>query len=269
MVRVLEACMMKIGAIKFLLIFVMSLSTNSYAIICHKEIESNINFKHCVNNFKNYPRPIHFFIPTNIDFEKVVYLNLHFHGFNLEGHDHFNKKYADYGAYLVSSGLNGVMIIPESIGKCETYNSFFESQDRTQKFFNELNTSFDEALEKKFIFSGHSGAYKVLNKLFSNTKLEEVVGSPISGVGLFDATYASVEGLTLFVEKQSDRIFFDAFVDGEKGTTDEISRVLEKKYSNNKQFIFNPIVSSSESVLDQHFYVLKRGGLGEFLGFFR
>ena len=233
---------------------------------CEKIVEDNSLYLHCLNHIKSYPLPIHFYYPKNLDESKSIVINLHFHGFNLDGYDHFNKVYGDYGNYLVESKINGIFLVPESSGHCTSYNTSFSNEDDAVKILNEV-IKLHSFKSKYMSFSGHSGAYKVLNRLFRINQLEKKINSKIIGVGLFDATYDDVNPMIDFAlsKNLNDFVFFDSFVDGPKGTTTTISHELAKEYNNSTNFYIYPVPSTSETILDQHFKLLKRLGVKNYL----
>lgn len=237
---------------------------------CQKLIEDNENYLHCSNRIAYYSLPFHFFYPKNLDANKSVTINLHFHGHNLNGYDHFYKTknpgegYGDFGSFLVQSKLNGIFIVPESYGNCATYDNEFKSEANAVAILNEL-IELNPASEVKLSLSGHSGAYRVLKTIFSIQDLENKISTQIIGIGLFDATYSTIDSILNFKENNSDFIFFDSYVDGAKGTTDDISNQLKSKYNSKENFYFYPVPSTDESVLDQHFKLLQRKGIRDYL----
>lgn len=221
---------------------------------CVLQSDSSARMTHCKLQLDVYPKPIHVYFSPNHNQKYLV----HFHGHNLEGFSHFDKRWGDYGQYLLHSKSEAVLFVPESEGKCATYDSFFSDAIRTKKFFmaieNELKVNELSAL------SGHSGAYRVLNRLsdYANKNLIS-----FSSIGLFDATYSNIPEIRTYV-KEKGILFFDAFVTGPKATTEDISRSLMKELKGDKIFFVPVKGESEESLLDQHFMVLKRGSLEDF-----
>lgn len=227
---------------------------------CQNLIEETSQFKHCKNKLDTYPAPIHFYYPKALDISKPIGINIHFHGHNIKGFEHLN----DFGKMLIQSGKNVVVVAPESVGNCETYDKYFKDQVQGLSLIKQL-LSQNNFIYAGISFSGHSGAYRVLRTLFSYSHFEENLGLKVLGVGLFDATYASLTSIISFSLSHDDFVFFNSYVDGEKSTTDKISRELKKKYSTSKGFYFYPVKSTPESVLAQHFNILKKPGLATYL----
>ena len=81
---------------------------------------------------------------------------------------------------------------------------------------------FDSIKISTLSFSDHSGAFRVLNTIWRNPKLEEFASVPIKGVALFDATYGSTLNIENFALKKLNEgktfLFFDSFISGPKAT---------------------------------------------------
>ncbi|MBC7715237.1 MAG: hypothetical protein H7177_17965, partial [Rhizobacter sp.] len=98
---------------------------------CNSLPDSDQQMIHCKAIVGDYPRPVHFFIPTELEHTSDLKIFIHFHGHNLPGYDHFyhtkikGEGYGDYGAFLLASKVNGVVVVPESLGNCATYDSYF------------------------------------------------------------------------------------------------------------------------------------------------
>lgn len=241
---------------------VLTSMCNALEFDCQKLIASSNEFTHCENKIGNYPEVVHVYIPKNLDSTKPINLNIHFHGHNIEGYNH----YLNMGELLVSSESNSILMIPSSLGKCTTYDQYFSNYSRTQEFLQSA-LKFSEIPFNTLSFSGHSGAYRVLRTIFSYDGLEEKLGVVIKGVGLFDATYSNIDSIISFALKQrtSGFVFYDSFVSGDAGTADEISMSLKRKYSSETDFYFYPVKSTKDSVLVQHFNLLQVFGISEFL----
>jgi hypothetical protein len=221
--------------------------------VCQKKISESSDYLHCINKISNYPNPVHFYYPKKSI--EITHVNIHFHGHNIEGFDHLKN----FGEMLVQSELNSILVVPESIGKCETYDGFFKSKVNGINFLKDV-IALNNIQLSTLSFSGHSGAYRVLRTLFAYEDLEKNIGLKLIGVGLFDATYSEVDSIVNFGLKNKDFIFYNSFVDGEKGTADEISRLLQKK-----NFYFFPVESNSATVLFQHFDIINTFGIRNFL----
>ncbi|QDK43037.1 hypothetical protein DOM21_16560 [Bacteriovorax stolpii] len=252
------------------LLFTFSLGIHASELACQKTIEETESYTHCLNKYDFYPRPIHFFIPKNLNASIPRHLFVHFHGHNLNGYDHFKRTtipgegYGDYGYFLADSGASGILVIPESLGNCTSYDQYFSSIINTNLFFSKIKemTSTNENIH----LSGHSGAYRVLNRITGYVvanKLNAI--SKINSLGLFDATYGQVPAIEKWLQlnlKENNQFYFmNAFVSGEKATAEPISRELMKKY-HDQRIDMLPIKSNkNESISEQHFMTLKRAGL--------
>lgn len=223
--------------VKLLLFFSMFLSIQILADNnlggCQIVVEENDNYTHCLNTLAQYPEPVHIFIPKKLDKSKPIGMNIHFHGHNLQGYSHFDKKYADYGEFLSKAKTNSILVIPESRGNCETYDKFFKSPKDSFDFINNSKTLFTPLKMNSLTFSGHSGAYRVLNSIFGHHGLEENINIPVNGVALIDATYGSVSNIEEFAIKKLKKgksfLFFDTYVSGKKATAEKLSLLLKDK----------------------------------------
>ena len=94
------------------------------------------------------------------------------------------------------------------------------------------------------------------------------MGIEVAGIGLLDATYSEMDPIEAFAKEKGQKlenfIFFDAFVDGQSGTTNKISKELQNKYQGKKNYYFYPVPSTDETVLTQHLRILKSPGLKKF-----
>lgn len=223
----------------FFLIFNLLIFNNAFGaidgVLCQKIIEETSTHTHCLNLLKTYPQPVHVYIPKTLNRQASVNINIHFHGHNLNGFSHFDKKFGDYGEYLSQSKSNSIVIIPESKGNCATYDEFFKSPKNGEIFFQEITSSVGDLNNKTYSFTGHSGAYRVLNTLLGYADLEKKLGSSLLGVGLMDATYGStsnVENFALEKLKKGERfLFYDSYVVGKKATAQNLSLALKDRIS--------------------------------------
>jgi len=230
--------------------------------------DSNAEVLHCVIKPTYYNEKIHLYIPLE-SIEKITTMAIHLHGFNLDHYDHFNKSYGDYGKYLITSKANAVLVIPESRGKSETYNSYFSDEKRTEFFISELKKTIYDLIHESpqtIFLSGHSGSYKSLNQILKYKSVFESV----KAVGLFDATYGDTGQIQKWVRENyknqnGDFIFYNVYVTGEKATAEKGSLILQKTFRDYEKdnIILLPIKGPGET-LDQHFNILKVGGLTQF-----
>ena len=243
---------------------------------CKIQPDSNLEVLHCTKSVGNYPKPVHLYIPTKLDLNKKVETFVHFHGHNI-GHDHFYKTknpgegYGDYGNFLVSSEVNGVLAIPESDGNCNTYDSYFANPKNANTFVNGILSTVN-AKESALHLSGHSGAYRVLNRLasYANDGSAQSL-KEVHSIGLFDATYGSIAHIEAWTKKHYQArdkfLFYNTFIDGPKATASRISLELKEKYKTtpSDSIVFKAVHEPKEmdGVL-QHFNVLRDGSLRNF-----
>ena len=220
---------------------------------CQKVVEENKDYTHCLSKVSNYPEPVHIFIPKKLDKTKPISMNIHFHGHNLAGYDHFDKKYADYGDFLSKSKINSILVIPESKGNCSTYDKFFQSADNSYDFINASKKLFTPLAITSLSLSGHSGAYRVLNTIMGHRNLEENIKIPVSGVGLFDATYGSTNSIEEFAIKKLKTgkafLFFDSYVSGKKATAETLSLALKQKIDKLSLVPDNNIIEANQDCI--------------------
>lgn len=217
---------------------------------------------HCKSKLEEYPLPVHFYIPAEASSNYL----LHFHGHNLSGYSHFDKRWGNYGSYLAASDSKAVLVIPESEGKCATYDDFFSDPARTFRFLRAVEKEISghaEGMPALRAISGHSGAYRVLNRLAGYSLKDLPVLINLKAVGFFDATYGATPEVQSLVKTR--KIFlYNAFVTGAKATAEDLSRKMMRELKEENVY-FVPVESErNESVLDQHFLILKRGSLEEF-----
>lgn len=117
--------------------------------------------------------------------------------------------------------------------------------------------------------SGHSGAYRVLNRLMGYASAGEESLSKVDALGFFDATYGATPNVAQWLLKHSEEkvLFYNAYVSGEKATAEKGSHALEQelKKSSGDRIYFEAVKSvKTESLLEQHFNLLKRGSLESF-----
>lgn len=246
-----------LGVLALILLF-----CNQLVASCEPRTDVLSGMLHCKVNIESYPAPIHLFIPANAGSEYFV----HFHGHNLPGYSHFDRRWGAYGEYLAASKTGAVLVIPESEGKCATYDSHFAVPANALTFFKAVEREIQQqtgAMPALVGLSGHSGAYRVLNKLAGYALKDLPPLNKVKSIGLFDATYGATPEIVKLVK--SRKIFlFDAFVTGSKATAEELSRKLMNDLKD-ENVLFIPVEGKeSETLLEQHFLILKRGSLEEY-----
>jgi hypothetical protein len=256
---------------RFLILFILT-TFHAYATTpaCQTLVEDTKTYTHCTTRIGTYPNIVHIYIPKGLVDDELVSLNIHFHGFNI-GYNHFDKTFGDYGHYLAESGHPTILIIPESDGKCATYDKYFKNQNLIS-FVEESKKILSPLKIDSLSFSAHSGAYKVLNVIFGIDQLEKSIGE-IKGVALYDATYGSIINIENFVANKIKEkklfLFFDSYLVGTlteklsntvKSRLDKIS--LNSEHKKNIKFI--PVLRGNRSPIEAHFGILRDHGVLEF-----
>ncbi len=267
-------------------------SFSAHALVCETLIEETKDFKHCKNQMPPYPRPVHVYIPKNIIPKKDIHVHVHFHGHNLMGYDHFDKKISDYGKDMIKGKKDSILVIPESVGNCTTYDQFLSVKKNQQDFFKALEEQLNFPIES-LSMSGHSGAYRVLNTL-TTKPIIDIVEKKTKGIALFDSPYGPVNNLASFINQKLSQDqnfkFYLAVVSGNKATTKNWPADLYGQIVKGKELIEDPncdclkgphnklnhyllsqnikymkMPSDSRETLDLHFDILKKYGIEDFL----
>jgi|GEM_PF-772732 len=276
--------------IKFLIFILWSISAK--AIVCETLIEETKDYKHCKNQMPPYPRPVHIYIPNNLIPKKNILVHVHFHGHNLMGYDHFDKNIADYGQDMIKGKKDSIVVIPESVGNCTTYDQFFSTKKNQQDFFKSLEEKLNFPIDS-LSMSGHSGAYRVLNSLTTKPVID-VIDKKTKGIALFDSPYGPVNNLAQFIAQKLSQDpqfkFYLSIISGNKATTKNWPTDLYNQVLNGKVLVDDPncdcingphnklnnfllrqnikflkMPSDSREVLKLHFDILKKYGIEDFL----
>ncbi len=252
--------------------------------ILEEKIVDHQTFQFCQNKFPWYPRPIRFIVnKSQISESKSVVLYLHGHligGFAPFYDKKLNNTYADFfNFYLKALSQNKndeypILVMPESLGNCLTFDQFFKDPQQALLFFNSINKFFPKVSE--YHFSGHSGAYRALNQL-AKLVVQNKLNLNVQSVGLFDAVYASMPDLMNLIKRQNINtdsfVYFNSYVVGSKQSAQKFSSLqaieVQKMISDSSIKIFyihRPLASyEKESLLEQHFRVLERASYIDYL----
>ncbi len=175
--------------------------------------------RRCVGKIPGYSKKVAIYIPIHYDStETSPKIITHFHGHIVE-HDDFTGTLKRYhlGTELYRSGLNRLLIVRESTGKCDTYAAELSTRARFEEFHQNLlgvlkgSGLVGEGVEPESIrheITGHSGAYRPIGGILTGSLKDE----QIERVGLFDATYcsdpssASCNGLKEYAKRFPGRI---------------------------------------------------------------
>ncbi len=265
--------LMKFLSLNFIFLFHFFFASSLYSVEfdCVKQADSSDQVLHCKSKTNYYADVVHFYIPLNHYSSEPslgTSLYVHFHGHNLKNYNHFSKIFGDYGTYLLESRSNAILVIPESQGKCETYDHFFSDEKRTLNFFSGIKNSIQELIGDNvhsLVLSGHSGSYRSLNQILKYKNIFKEVRA----VGLFDATYGDIGQIEKWIIQNkienNNVILYNSFVTGKKATAEKGSLLLENHLKKlNSENIFSVPIKGEGETLDQHFFILRNGGLKYF-----
>lgn len=218
----------------------------------------------CQGLVAGYPRNVRIYIPANYTGTIGTKINYFFHGHRLAGVDTFKinpgdtKGSGDFGARLAESQSKDLLVIPESIGNCATYEVRLYHLEEFQNFLSNIEKLV--GLDRpKFSLSGHSGAGRVLNILLSHVKNLKIEDRLVK-VGYYDAFYhADYPYLTDLVKRASSIYFTVAYV-YPGGTTKGMGSLSPYK---NK--IVVKVVPGKNGVISDHMNVMNNGGFSQFL----
>lgn len=146
----------------------------------------------CQGRIQYYPKLINIFIPERFNPSKDYSLLYHFHGFyldpqqnpfNLEGGD------GDFPQMITESQTSTLIVVPESTGRCDTYDSYFTSPEKTELFFLQVRNLLPGD-PQQIMISGHSGADSLLGQLglWASQRKVGTLGA-VMGVASFDSLY--------------------------------------------------------------------------------
>jgi hypothetical protein len=152
----------------------------------------------CLGRIPGYSKRVALYIPIHFDERNgAPRLITHFHG-HVVRNDDFARTLTRYrlDVELSRSGLSLLLLIPESVGKCDTYREELSSRSQFEEFqMNLLGVlknaglipSHVESRSLPFEITGHSGAFRAISGILQGS----IDDGRIDRVGLFDATYCS------------------------------------------------------------------------------
>lgn len=242
-------------------------------------------FQYCQNKYSWYPQPIRFVLLKSSSSKDVKNIVLYFHGHHINGFAPFYDKslknsYADFFNFYLNAYSNKspseipVLVLPESLGSCATYDQFFKLNQNAALFFSSLRNFFPSALD--FHLSGHSGAYRSMNQL-SKLIMQNTLTIQIRSIGLFDAVYASMPDLMNLIKRQKNNsetfLYFNSYVTGNKQSAQKYSSIqshdvktLIDGLPGKMIYVHRPLSSrENETLLEQHFRLLERASYTDFL----
>ncbi len=186
-----------------LLCFSLLLSTE-----CRSELwfKGLLKYPSHISRLDRYPQEVAIY--GNKKSKSGYDLILHLHGFRMK-RDHLNGRLENFNdvleefqfnSLLQESHRNALLVIPSSLGKCETYATHLIPEKRFQLFFNSLISTIG-AYPKRILLVGHSGAYDALASI-----LRSPFHSLISELYLLDATYGEEETFADFANERGHRL---------------------------------------------------------------
>lgn len=157
---------------------------------------------HCRVRVENYSMPVEIFISPRFQRNRPLLLAYHLHGWWLNPKSSpFDGADGDFGKFLGDSGVNAVMIIPQSKGKNETYATELGTALKMNAFIDRIenllrNAGVPSALSTPRSLSGHSGAYVQMGLMGTWAASSEVAAlKSLRGFALFDSAYGYRAGL--------------------------------------------------------------------------
>lgn len=222
----------------------------------------------CVGSFRDYPQPVRFYVSPYYQ-QSENKNHIHFHGHRLQGVDTFEthaadlEGWGDYGAELVTSQFKGLLIIPESIGNCETYEKYFVSEFEFQDFVNDLEF-FQSQQASSVSLSGHSGAYRILNRMAGFPAVIESVHR----LGLLDAIYSTIPHITNWINGNENNDLRIYYVIGNKSGTETHTQNFIKTLSEYaKEYLTIKGVAPAPLVdaLSAHMSIVRDGNFADIL----
>lgn len=155
----------------------------------------------CKGKILNYPENIRIYFRTGLQAQDFQSLHLFFHGHRLNSvntfNDDENSKYkpGDFQTQIFESATNGILIIPESSGKCETYKSFLATKNQFEDFLTRIQSTLG-AKSYSLKIAGHSGGGSTINRFLSDNELAKRTKATY----LFDSIYGPQYGVLNYLK---------------------------------------------------------------------
>lgn len=167
-----------------------------------------LSYSEAVPVSERYPEEVALFGKPEVARVPGYDLILHLHGFRqnrdglqgrLETFDDVLKEF-DFDTLLQNSGRRAVLVVPSSLGKCDTFTSHLIPEDRLLSFiqavFQKIGT-----YPNRIILIGHSGSYHALAAITQSS-----LQSFISELYLLDATYGEEQKFAQFASLPKHRL---------------------------------------------------------------
>ncbi len=194
----------------------------------------------CQVHVPSYSLPVDIFVPPkfqNTEMTLVYFL----HGWWTDPHaGPFDGVNGDFATFLAQASRNVLLIIPESVGKNETYAKDLDDAEKMSAFFSQLEKLISSAgvavlKDTPRALAGHSGAYVQLGRMGEWAASGQVAQlKNLTSIGLFDTAYGYREGLVKFMDAmcagQPHPSYFMVFnpADGSSGKRDANERILSE-----------------------------------------
>lgn len=176
--------------------------------LCNDVTVDGCTYKECSGNAAFYPKEIYFALPA-----KISSVRLHFHGHILnlpetrvfEGSP--SKMIKGFQLQKDICQSEEVVIIPQSIGKNDTYKAYFAGTEAWEKFKKGLALLLKMDVPT-FHLSGHSGGGKFVGLALDN----KVIAHQVS---LYDGVYSdeTIMSMERYMEKKFSKFLFSAVAD--------------------------------------------------------
>ena len=276
-----------------LMLIFLSFTCKASGFTCQQILEERVvnqkSFQYCQNKYSWYPRPIRFIYLKSSNQKEVKKSVLYLHGHLLNGFAPFydqslKNSYADFFSFYLNaySGLAPseipLLIMPESLGNCMTFDQFFKLEINASLFFLSLKNLFPNVSETHL--SGHSGAYRSLNQL-AKLIIQNVFPLNVQSIGLFDAVYAPMPDLMNLIKKQKNSsksfLYFNSYVVGKKQSaqkysslqSQDVKKIIDEPGTTLLYFHRPMATRDNETLLEQHFRLLERASFTDYLKLIR
>lgn len=244
---------------------------------CSTPSPSNERGYRCRGAISGYPLPINIFIPASYQSSPSTPIALHFHGHSPDCSqikDEVKKEKCDpsakvhftsgestnYGSFATKAGFKGLFVMPESIGKDDTFKQFFTKQEKLNSFLKQVQEKAGLNSISSLSISSHSGGDTVINQIsnwYNNEPRGEYLGK-LKAVGLFDSLYKisehSRDGIK---DLPGDLYLYSALVKG--GSTQKHNDWLKANARAKEKWIFQEEKNAT------HMGMLKDGRMEKFL----
>jgi hypothetical protein len=225
----------------------------------------------CIGLISGYSQKVRIYIPKSYEAQNLTTLNIHFHGWRLDGVDTFkvNKSdlqgWGDYAARLAESGSSELLIIPESIGHCSTYKTELTGIGKFEQFVTEIKKNIGAKEDLLIGLSGHSGAGRVIDLILGSLRTNQSsLINQIYKIGFFDAVYDDLPNFRALVSSTREVSYSVSYL--ANGSTQSYTTNLKKLLANNVAKVkFSGVPASKLGPLYDHMMNMNLGGFSNFL----